>query len=73
MARPRTLPDHVCPGCGGRYRPNIATQVFCSRACRFDSVQQPSLITEIDLRAEIEAAKQERATAPLYRYWERRT
>lgn len=69
MARPRTLPDHVCPACGERYRPHSTTQVYCSAPCRWKHKHHPSLIWDVDLRAEVEAHKRERDTAPLYRYW----
>lgn len=73
MGRHRTLPDHVCPECKKRYQPRSARQKYCSYRCRDlakrITTPMPSL-TDINLRAEVEAHKRERATAPIYRYWQ---
>lgn len=72
MSRRRTLVDHVCPGCGKPYRPHSSSQVYCSRACRFVK-HHPTMAPErgpiLTLREEIEAARREAPTAPLYRHW----
>lgn len=68
MGRGRTLPDHVCPTCHRVYRPRSHDQTYCTPQCRRG---RPAPLICDDLREEVEAAKAERATAPLYRYWSR--
>jgi hypothetical protein len=77
MARARTLPMHICPECREEYRPTVATQVYCDAVCVTRAREKRGRVFTDEplpsLRDEIEAAKRERRTAPLYRFWEHQT
>ena len=76
LGRPRTLADKLCAFCGGRFRPRHATTRFCSRVCgsssRFNARPERPRYTyngriSDALWREIHAARDEMASAPLYR------